>query len=128
MDVTIRKGRHMLAGVPEGYDGAVLAEYAAEAGRILFVARDDRRMAAVAESIEFFSNGVECISMPAWDCLPYDRVSPRADILARRVDALTSLAERGESGARGPGAGPPWWVPGGRCSPDPASCCHRRHS
>jgi transcription-repair coupling factor (superfamily II helicase) len=90
----------LLAGVPEGYDGAVLGSMAEEAGAILFVARDDRRMTAVADAIRFFGVGsAECIQVPAWDCLPYDRVSPRADIMARRVDALTSLAERGAGGA-----------------------------
>ncbi|MEE2760171.1 MAG: transcription-repair coupling factor [Pseudomonadota bacterium] len=97
----------MLAGVPEGYDGAVLADYASEVGRILFVARDDRRMAAVVESIEFFGSDIEYISMPAWDCLPYDRVSPRADILARRVDALTTLVEKGQSGGTTSEVDPP---------------------
>jgi transcription-repair coupling factor (superfamily II helicase) len=96
----IRTGKQaLLAGVPEGYDGAVLGSMAGEAGAIVFVARDDRRMTAVADAIRFFGGGAECIQVPAWDCLPYDRVSPRTDIMARRVDALTSLAERGASGA-----------------------------
>ena len=97
----IKKGRQtLLTGVPEGYDGAVLVAMSADADLILFVARDDRRMAAVADAIAFFGQDVDCISVPAWDCLPYDRVSPRADILARRVDALTTLSERQTGGAR----------------------------
>jgi transcription-repair coupling factor (superfamily II helicase) len=98
----INKGKQtLLAGVPEGYEGAVLAAMAGDAGPVLFVARDDRRMAAVAGAIRFFGRDVDCIAVPAWDCLPYDRVSPRADILARRVDALTTLSERQASGDSG---------------------------
>ncbi|MAF49938.1 MAG: transcription-repair coupling factor [Rhodospirillales bacterium] len=99
----IKKGeRTLLAGAPEGYDGAILADLARDTGCILFIARDDRRMTAVADAIAFFGDDVDCIAVPAWDCLPYDRVSPRADILARRVDALTTLAEHLETGAAGP--------------------------
>ena len=41
----INKGKQtLLAGVPEGYEGAVLAAMAGDAGPVLFVARADRRM------------------------------------------------------------------------------------
>ena len=30
---------------------------------------------------------------PAWDCLPYDRVSPVADIVARRLATLARLIQ-----------------------------------
>lgn len=33
------------------------------------------------------------LSFPAWDCLPYDRVSPSLDCVTQRVNALTTLAE-----------------------------------
>ena len=36
------------------------------------------------------------LSFPAWDCLPYDRVSPNADIVSRRIDVLTRLAAGSE--------------------------------
>ncbi len=32
------------------------------------------------------------LHLPAWDCLPYDRVSPGADASARRLAALNALA------------------------------------
>lgn len=31
------------------------------------------------------------LTLPAWDCLPYDRVSPSADTSARRLAALAGL-------------------------------------
>ena len=36
--------------------------------------------------------------VPAWDCLPYDRVAPNGEVMARRIDALTTLASQGEPG------------------------------
>ena len=32
------------------------------------------------------------LEFPAWDCLPYDRVSPGADAAARRLHALAAMA------------------------------------
>ena len=85
----------VLHGVPEGYDALVLAERARSALRdsTLHVARDELRLTALAEAVAFFAPEVEIITIPAWDCLPYDRVSPNADVMARRVDAFTRLTE-----------------------------------
>ena len=90
----------ILAGVPEGYDALVLAERARSAGRdsTLHVARDELRLNTLAESVAFFAPDVEIITLPAWDCLPYDRVSPHPDVVARRIDALTRLGEPPASG------------------------------
>jgi transcription-repair coupling factor (superfamily II helicase) len=38
------------------------------------------------------------VRLPAWDCLPYDRVSPATDVIARRLSALS----RFNQGARAP--------------------------
>ena len=59
----------------------------------VFVARDDVRAARAAEILAFFAPDVEALLFPAWDCLPYDRVSPHADIVGRRVDSLTRLLD-----------------------------------
>jgi transcription-repair coupling factor (superfamily II helicase) len=87
-----RPGRRQLAGVPEGFDGRILAKFA-DQGDILHVCVDDARMARLIDAIAFFAPELEIIGLPAWDCLPYDRVSPHRDIVARRVDALCRLAE-----------------------------------
>ena len=89
-------GRTVLAGVPDGYDAIVLGETARLlGGRILVhVALDDQRMASLAEALAFFAADIEIASFPAWDCLPYDRVSPAANIAARRLATLAQLAEK----------------------------------
>ena len=58
----------------------------------VFVARDATRMAMVGESLAFFEPDVDILQLPAWDCLPYDRVSPNPAISARRLLALGQLA------------------------------------
>lgn len=85
----------ILAGVPDGYDALVLADRARAALRdgALHVARDEGRLTTLAEAIAFFAPEIEVITIPAWDCLPYDRVSPNAAVVARRIDALCRLTE-----------------------------------
>jgi transcription-repair coupling factor (superfamily II helicase) len=79
-------------GVPEGVDAMVLVRRVGEHdGPVLHIARDDTRLAGLVESIGFFGPEVEVISFPAWDCLPYDRVSPNGAIIAERIAALSKL-------------------------------------
>jgi transcription-repair coupling factor (superfamily II helicase) len=79
-------------GVPEGLDALVLVRRLGEHdGPVLHIARDDSRLAVLAEQIGFFGPEIEVVSLPAWDCLPYDRVSPNAGIIAERIAALSKL-------------------------------------
>ena len=59
-------------------------------------------MAALAEALAFFAPDIEVELFPAWDCLPYDRVSPNGDISARRMATLSRLATRLETGGDKP--------------------------
>src|SRR5262249_37956628 len=50
------------------------------------------RMAKFAAALAFFHPALEILIFPAWDCLPYDRISPNGEIISRRIDTLTRLA------------------------------------
>jgi len=81
-------------GVPDGVDAMVLVRRLGEqGGPVLHIARDDTRLAGLAEAIAFFGPEVEVVTFPAWDCLPYDRVSPNGAIIAERIAALSRLQE-----------------------------------
>ena len=82
------------AGVPDGADALMLAELATQpnAPPLVFIARDDARAARLIEELGFFAPEVTLWDFPAWDCLPYDRVSPNVDVVARRIHTLTRLA------------------------------------
>ncbi len=85
--------RLVLERTPEGFDALALAQAAKHrGGRTLFLARDDRRAAATAAAAAFFAPDIEVISLPGWDCQPYDRVSPSASLAAQRTAALARLA------------------------------------
>ncbi len=81
-------------GAPEGYDALLLARRRAEHdGPVLHVARDDARMARLADALAFFAPDVDVLRFPAWDCLPYDRVSPNPEIVSERIATLARLTE-----------------------------------
>ncbi|MCB1502823.1 MAG: transcription-repair coupling factor, partial [Bauldia sp.] len=87
-----RRSAVTLAAVPDGLTGRVLGGLATDSGgRVVFVARDGQRLAEVERTIRFFSPGVEVLDFPAWDCLPYDRASPNAVIVARRMATLSAF-------------------------------------
>jgi len=88
-----RQGRITIAGAPEGQDALVLAKLAMVRGEVLHIARDDTRMARMAEALRFFAADCEVLEFPAWDCVPYDRVSPNVEIVARRITTLSRLTE-----------------------------------
>lgn len=85
------QGHLQVWGAPQGYDARILAELAGGGLDLLFIARDDVRLAQTSEAVRFFAPTVDRLEFPAWDCLPYDRVSPNAEIVSRRIDTLTRL-------------------------------------
>ena len=80
-----------VSGAPEGYDARLILDEVAARGPVLHVARDDKRMAAMQSALRFFAPDMPVLVFPGWDCLPYDRVSPNADISAQRMATLAAL-------------------------------------
>ncbi|WP_306004741.1 transcription-repair coupling factor [Aquicoccus porphyridii] len=86
------KSMHItMGGAPEGFDARLVLDEVARGGPVCHVARDDKRMAAMAASLRFFAPDMPVVRFPGWDCLPYDRVSPNADISATRMATLAGL-------------------------------------
>ena len=81
-------GLRRVFGVPGGSEALVLADAARAGQPVLFVARDDVHMDLAAEALAFMAPDLKVLTFPAWDCLPYDRVSPKTDIVPRRVGTL----------------------------------------
>ncbi len=79
-----------VSGAPEGFDAQLVLKEAAK-GPVCHVARDDKRLAAMQSALHFFAPDMPVIVFPGWDCLPYDRVSPNADISAQRMATLAAL-------------------------------------
>ncbi len=89
-----------LAGIADGAEGLVIADlaHAIAAGKeppaisIAVICRDGLRMAMLSRALGFCAPDIEVLEFPAWDCLPYDRVSPHATVVAQRMMTLARLA------------------------------------
>jgi transcription-repair coupling factor (superfamily II helicase) len=90
----------LLAGVADGAEGLVIADLARAvaagakppAVSAAVICRDGPRMATLSRALAFFAPDIEVLEFPAWDCLPYDRVSPHAAVVAQRMTTLARLA------------------------------------
>jgi transcription-repair coupling factor (superfamily II helicase) len=85
--------RIIMGGAPEGFDARLLARELARGRTVVHVARDDKRAEAMRAALAVMAPGVPVLDLPAWDCLPYDRVSPNPEISARRMATLALLAD-----------------------------------
>ncbi|MGA2126261.1 MAG: transcription-repair coupling factor [Xanthobacteraceae bacterium] len=97
----LQPGRPLtLAGVADGAEGMVVGDLAraiaaapnAAPTSLVVVCRDGTRVAQLARALGFFAPDILVAEFPAWDCQPYDRVSPHAAIVAQRMTALSRLA------------------------------------
>jgi transcription-repair coupling factor (superfamily II helicase) len=89
-----------LSAVADGLEALFVADLARAARGVpntVFVARDGERLQLIAQGLAFFAPDLEVIRLPAWDSMPYDRVSPSAQVQARRMAALSVLAARAEA-------------------------------
>ncbi|TGD63078.1 transcription-repair coupling factor [Tabrizicola sp. WMC-M-20] len=91
MSKTSSPDRIVLGGAPEGFDARLLARELARGAPVIHVARDDKRMEAMRTALSVLAPQAVVLDFPAWDCLPYDRVSPNPDIAARRMATLAAL-------------------------------------
>ncbi|MDP5083807.1 MAG: transcription-repair coupling factor [Yoonia sp.] len=80
-----------VSGAPEGFDAQLVLAELAKGAPVVHVARDDKRLAAMQAALAFFAPQTPVFTFPAWDCLPYDRVSPNTDISAARMATLAGL-------------------------------------
>ena len=60
------------------------------------IAADEAAMRALADTVPLFAPEVEVLTLPGWDCLPYDRASPGAP----RHGGAAGDAERAAGEAR----------------------------
>ena len=89
---TTHGGRFILGGAPEGFDARLVAKELERGAPVIHIARDDKRMEAMRAALGVMAPAAFVLDFPAWDCLPYDRVSPNPEISARRMATLAALA------------------------------------
>ena len=98
-----------LAHAPDGFDAFVAADLvrglaaagAEGAAALVHVARDAQRSRMFQDGLAFTAPDLEVLDFPAWDCQPYDRSSPNAGIVSRRMTVMARIA-RTRSSAQKP--------------------------
>ena len=80
-----------IGNVPTGFEPVLLAEMARTGTPIAYVVSDGQSIPDLEQMLSFVAPDIPVLSLPAWDCLPYDRVSPGADVSARRLATLSAL-------------------------------------
>jgi transcription-repair coupling factor (superfamily II helicase) len=97
----------IIGNVPDGMQPILLAQLVEERLKAdpkakvgaVFVARDGRRLQRMAEILEQLMPGHQVLMLPAWDCLPYDRVSPNGVTISARMTTLAALTDPDTKGA-----------------------------
>lgn len=83
---------------PDGLDLFKLAElFSSQSRTIIYVAPDETAMDMASHVLQFINPQLDIIEFPGWDCLPYDRVSPRIEIMAQRMACLSALNQSATS-------------------------------
>ena len=78
-------------GAPDGVPSLALSQIALAGKSFIYVARDDIRMTAMGDSLQRLSPDLCLLEFPAWDCLPFDRLSPQGGLVGRRIETLAQL-------------------------------------
>ncbi len=90
-------GAQTIANVPAGAESILLAEMAREGTPIAYLMSDGQHAGDLEQLLSFTAPDIPVLTLPAWDCLPYDRVSPSADTAARRLSTLSALVHHQRS-------------------------------
>ena len=58
----------------------------------IYIAENDQEIEIISSQINFFNPQLKIIKFFSYDCLPFDRASPKPQILASRIKAIYQLA------------------------------------
>lgn len=84
---------YTISSVVEGYDAFLLRSLIASSKQdFLYIVSDGIALEQTANLLGIIAPNVKVLKFPAWDTVPYDRVSPNANIVAERVNTLAELA------------------------------------
>ena len=90
--------KRYLNGSPSGIDQLVVSSVAARQKQLIIVLRDDSRMSQFLNGMRFVNPDLPLYQLPAWDSLPYDRVSPHSSVTSARLATLSRLSDGAQPG------------------------------
>ena len=82
-----------VSSVSEGFEPFAVADLWRQSETdILYIASDGVVLEQNADILQALLPQAEILRFPAWDTVPYDRVSPNVNIIARRTETLGKQA------------------------------------
>lgn len=88
---------HTLCNAPQSALPLILSDMARQhKGRLTYIAPDDAVMSDIAVAARYIAPDIQILSLPAWDCLPYDRSSPSPAVVAERLRTFYALQQKKE--------------------------------
>lgn len=97
IDVNGLKKKTTIAGVPSSAQSYFLSKLIETTGdlkrSVVFLLESEEDLFAFGDTVKsFVPSASSPLVFPAWDCLPYDKVSPSASLMGQRLYVLSSLA------------------------------------
>ena len=82
------------ASVPLGAEAFVIAETVTQSDNsLIFIAADGRELETTASMLEYLLPKEQILRFPAWDTVPYGRISPNPNITSKRISCLSQLSQ-----------------------------------
>ena len=82
-----------LSSMPSGFDAFWLFEALNKyVGDVLYVVSNGFEIEQTAEILKYLNPDLEVLTLPAWDTVPFDRVSPNVNVLSKRIETLSKIA------------------------------------
>lgn len=78
-------------GIPAGYIPFYLKKIHKSNQVDIFIATNNDQAMMVYHQIQAIAPHITVFYLPAWDCLPYDRVGPSQDIVNQRIEAFLNI-------------------------------------
>ncbi len=80
-----------VTSVCDGYEPLILEKFFDVKKPLLYIASDGLSLSQCAAVLRFMFPEISVLEFPAWDTVPYDRVSPNSAIVAKRIDTLSQI-------------------------------------
>ena len=80
-----------ITSVADGYEAFILQNRVSAEKPLRYIASNGTNLAQTAHMLSYLNPQLKVMEFPAWDTVPYDRVSPNSTIMAKRIETLSAI-------------------------------------
>lgn len=83
-----------LSSVASGYEAFLLTKALQNAKQdVLYIVSNGLELEQAAETARYINPSLKVLTFPAWDTVPYDRVSPNVNLISTRLETLSEIVQ-----------------------------------